>query len=563
MTTVVAYARVSTDRQAENQTIDQQIERLHAFARHQGWQLDADQLYADDGYSGARLDRPALDRLRDAVASGTVDVVLITSPDRLARRYAYQVWLMEEFERAGVHVIFLERPPTGDPQDVLVIQIRGVVAEYERTVIADRMRRGRLAALRAGKLVPWTVPPFGYRHDPLRPRDPAGLQVDDDAARVVRQIFTWYIEEGLTLYGIAQRLIARGIPTPTGRPYWNPSSVRKILTNATYRGMAYANQKQTVPARRRHPLIGREPRGEGGESYRLRPEHEWIGVTVPAVIDVERFAQAQQRLQRNQHWSMRNTQGEYLLRRLLSCRWCGLAMNVWNNGRYTYYRCRGMDVLANRGRREPCHARQIPTARVDALVWEDLCKVLSEPAVLQDAVQRFREGWLSGSEREAQRRDLRRRQLQTGRRIERLIDAYQADALTLEELQTRRRQLESRLAELTRERQQHEADTVQRDHLQTVAAGVENFRAAIAEGLECASFAQRRALVELLIERVVVDGEDVEIRYVIPLSGAARRKGVLRPRYRALEQRDQAPHGRCRHLSKRAVHRASGRQRAQ
>jgi resolvase-like protein len=106
MTTVVAYARVSTDRQAENQTIHQQIERLHAFARHQGWQLDADHLYADDGYSGARLDRPALDRLRDAVASGTVDVALITSPDRLARRYAYQVWLLEEFERAGVQVIF-------------------------------------------------------------------------------------------------------------------------------------------------------------------------------------------------------------------------------------------------------------------------------------------------------------------------------------------------------------------------------------------------------------------------------------------------------------------------
>jgi site-specific DNA recombinase len=100
------------------------------------------------------------------------------------------------------------------------------------------MRRGRLAALRAGQLVPWTVPPFGYRQDPLRPRDPAGVQIDEVAAHVVRQIFTWCIEDGLTLYGIAQRLIARGIPTPTGRPYWNPSSVRKILMNATYRGIA-------------------------------------------------------------------------------------------------------------------------------------------------------------------------------------------------------------------------------------------------------------------------------------------------------------------------------------
>ena len=112
------------------------------------------------------------------MAGGTVEGVLITSPDRLARRYAYQVWLLEEFERAGCAAVFLERPPTGDPQDALVIQIRGAVAEYERTVIADRMRRGRLAALRAGRLLPWTVPPYGYRLDPHRPRDPAGVRLD-------------------------------------------------------------------------------------------------------------------------------------------------------------------------------------------------------------------------------------------------------------------------------------------------------------------------------------------------------------------------------------------------
>jgi site-specific DNA recombinase len=533
MVTVVAYARVSTDRQAEKQTISQQIERLQTYARQHQWQLSTEQLYKDDGFSGARLDRPALDRLRDAAVNGAIDVVLVTSPDRLARRYAYQVWLLEEFERAGVQVIFLERPPTGDPQDVLVIQIRGVVAEYERTVIADRMRRGRLAALRAGQLVPWTVPPFGYRQDPLRPRDPAGVQIDDDAAHVVRQIFTWYIEDGLTLYGIAQRLINRGIPTPTGRPYWNPSSVRKILMNATYRGTAYGNQKQTVPAKRRHPLLGREPRSEGGESYRLRPVEEWIGVAVPSLIDEGRFALAQDRLQRNQQWATRNTRGEYLLRRLLSCRWCGLAMNVWNNGRYAYYRCKGMDVLAMRGRREPCHARQIPTSRIDALIWDDLRQLLSEPAVLHDAIQRFRDGWLSGEERQAHRRDLRRRRAQIQRRIERLVDAYQAEALTLEELQTRRGHLETRFAELLHDEQVLEAETVQRDHFQNLAARVDDFRAAISDGLEHADFSQRRALVELLVDRVVVDGSDVEIRYVIPLSGAARRKGVLRPRYRA------------------------------
>src|SRR5262245_5974688 len=212
---VAAYARVSTDRQAETQTIEQQVERLVEYACGRGWTLTPAQVYRDEGYSGARLDRPALDRLRDAAANGLVDVVLLTSPDRLARRYAYQVWLLEEFERAGCEVVFLDRPPTGDPQDALVIQIRGAVAEYERTVIADRMRRGRLAALRAGRLVPWTTPPCGYRLDPLRPRDPAGVRLDETEAAVVRRIFAWYVEDGLTLYAIARRLTDEGIPSAT------------------------------------------------------------------------------------------------------------------------------------------------------------------------------------------------------------------------------------------------------------------------------------------------------------------------------------------------------------
>jgi site-specific DNA recombinase len=183
------------------------------------------------------------------------------------------------------------------------------------------------------------------------------------------------------------------------------------------------------------------------------------------------------------------------------------------------------------------------------LVWHDLRQLLSQPEVLQDAVQRFRVSWLSSEERQTHRRDLRRRRAQLQRRIERLVDAYQAEAVTLDELQQRRTQLETRVAEVAREEQVLDAESVQRDHLQTVAARVEDFREAISAGLEHADFDQRRALVELLVDRVVVDGADVEIRYVIPLSGAARPKGVLRPRYRAFEQGGQAAHRRGRDLS--------------
>jgi site-specific DNA recombinase len=538
VTRVAAYARVSTERQAESQTIEQQVERLHAYATQQGWALGPERVYRDEGYSGARLDRPALDRLRDAVARGEVETLLLTSPDRLARRYAYQVWLLEEFERAGCQVVFLERPPTGDPQDALVLQIRGAVAEYERTVIADRTRRGRLAALRAGRLLPWSSPPYGYRLDSLHPRDPALVRLDEAAAATVRRIFAWYVEEGLTLYAIAQRLSAAGIPSATGRAFWSGSSVGKLLHNPCYAGTAYGNRQQMVPAKRRYPLGLREPKVLSGQSYRLRPEADWIAIPVPAIVSAERFALAQARLVQNRERARRNTRGAYLLRGLVSCGRCGLTHDIRNTGRQTYYHCTGRNAEVVRRRGAPCHAHQVPTGRLDGVVWEDLCRVLADPAVLEAAVRRVRQGWLSEDERVARHRDQRRRQAQVQRQIQRVVEAYTAEALTLEELQAQRRFLEHRLAALRGEEQQSAAQIVREDQAQALASRVEDLRAALAAGLDHASPEQRRTLVELLVDRVVVDAPTVEIRYVIPLSGLARRNGVLRPHHRELAPAD-------------------------
>lgn len=528
MRTIVAvYARVSTERQAEQQTIEQQLAALRAYAQAQGWALTDEQVYRDDGWSGARLDRPALDRLRDAIGRAQVDTLLIASPDRLARRYAYQVWLLEEFARAGCTVVFLDRPPSDDPQDALLVQIRGAVAEYERTVIADRTRRGRLAALQAGRLLPWSRPPYGYRVDPQAPRDPAGIAPDEEQAAVVRQIFGWYVEDGLTLHAIARRLSAAGTPTATGRSGWGPTSVGGILRNTSYRGVAYGNREQRVPARRRYPLSGRVARPAGGVSARPRPTDTWIAVPVPALVTPELFAAAQERLGRNRAWSLRNTQGEYLLRRLVSCRRCGRAECVSNNGRYAYYRClpRAGGHAADTPAR--CQEQSLPTAALDAVVWADLCRVLSDPAVLDEAVRRAQAGWLSDDARTARQHDLRRQRATLDRQRQRLIDAYAAGAVTLEELQARVRALETRLADLVREEQQLAVSAEQQAQVAVLATQVEAFRATIAQGLDEASFARRRELVELLIDRVLVDPPAVEIRYIIPFGGIAHRKVAL------------------------------------
>lgn len=218
---IAISARVSTSHQVDRQTIEQQLERLTAHVEAHaadGWTLDPAHVFRDDGRSGAALPRPGLDRLRDAIKGREVDRVLVTAPDRLARNYVHQMVLLEEWARAGCVAEFLDRPMSDDPHDHLLLQIRGAVAEYERTLIAERMRRGRLAKLKAGTLLPWTWAPYGTRLDPDHPRDPSGVMLEPAEAAVVAELFAMYREPGVSLMQLALHLDRRGVPTPSGTP---------------------------------------------------------------------------------------------------------------------------------------------------------------------------------------------------------------------------------------------------------------------------------------------------------------------------------------------------------
>jgi site-specific DNA recombinase len=175
MIEVALYVRVSTNRQQQHQTIEHQLSRLWEWVATQAdWHLAEEHIYRDDGYSGAKLSRPGLDALRDHATLGVFERVLVTAPDRLARNYVHQMVLMEELTQHGCTVDFLERPMSNDPHDHLLLQIRGAVAEYERTLIAERMRRGRQAKIRSGQLLPWTVPPMAISSPPNVPAIPSG-----------------------------------------------------------------------------------------------------------------------------------------------------------------------------------------------------------------------------------------------------------------------------------------------------------------------------------------------------------------------------------------------------
>jgi site-specific DNA recombinase len=214
------YVRVSTQQQSQMQTIEQQLERLQHYAKTQNWEIQPEQIFRDDGYSGARLKRPGLDQLRDEVAMAKFERILLTAPDRLSRNFVHQTLLIEEFQSHGVQVEFLDRPMSDDPHDQLLLQIRGAVAEYERTVIAERMRRGRLRKLQAGTLLPWSHPPYGYSSSLDHPRDAAGISVNPVEAAVVGEIFNRYAQPGLSLAQLSKHLYDLGIGSPRGQRAW-------------------------------------------------------------------------------------------------------------------------------------------------------------------------------------------------------------------------------------------------------------------------------------------------------------------------------------------------------
>jgi site-specific DNA recombinase len=526
------YARVSSKRQAQDHTIDQQVANSRSYVQAQGWQLSEEHICRDDGYSGANLSRPGLDRLRDAVALAEVDVVVITAPDRLARKYLHQVLLIEELESHGVQVAFVERPMSEDPNDQLLLQIRGAVAEYERTLITERMRRGKLAKLRAGLLLPWTRGHYGYRVDPERPGDPAGVRVDAAEAVVVQQLFAWYLEEGTTLYTVGKRAERAGVTTPRGCSYWTGCTVRAILHDSTYSGVAYGNRYRSVHATgRRSPLLPVGP----GKSYVLKPVEEWVAIAVPAIVSAEEYALVQQKLAHNQQTALRNTQHPYLLRGHVCCGACQLTASARTTPQgYQYYVCHGRTDRRRLRQGERCRSRYIPARQLDEVVWVDLRAVLTDPEQMVAALERAQSGAWLPQEVQARQATLRHAIASVERQQERLLTAYLGEILQLPEFERKRRELDQKMTSLQVQHQQLEALAAQRRGLAQMAAAIETFCSQVRTGLEHATFEQKRLLVELLVEQVVVTDEEVEIRYVMPTSpnGARQPFCQLRLDYR-------------------------------
>ena len=361
------YARVSTERQGRDQTIDSQLDALRRRAAAHGHELKDDHAYIDEGYSarGSTAPPSTASAMPPARANSTSSAVY--SPDRLARRYAYQILLLEEFRKAACDVEFIERPISDDPHDQLLLQIQGAIAEYERAVLAERSRRGKLQKARAGQWIGGQGP-YGYRYVPRQDGVPGHLEIDEDEAAVVRMLYHWLIDERMTVRQIIKRLAAGPWRPRNGKRIWSNAVVHRILSDPLYAGTAYANRYAHVAPRKPRSA---GPRAGTPTCRKPRPREEWIAIPVPAIIDAATYQDASEQLARNSALPFRNnTRNDYLLRCLLTCRTCGFAMcgatssGAGGRRQHRYYICHGKDTLArdrSRPARNPGRGPRIST----------------------------------------------------------------------------------------------------------------------------------------------------------------------------------------------------------
>jgi site-specific DNA recombinase len=514
------YARVSSERQATAQTIASQLAALRERVAADGCTLPEAMQFLDDGYSGTTLVRPALERLRDLVAAGAVDRLYIHSPDRLARKYAYQVLLVEEFRRTGVEVIFLNRELGRSPEDDLLLQVQGMMAEYERAKIVERHRRGKLHAARAGVVNVLAGAPYGYRYiDKHAGGGQARYEILPDEARVVRQVFDWVGRDRLTIGEVCRRLTQAGERTRTGRTVWERSVVGGILHNPAYQGSAAFGKTRQGPlrprlrAQRGRPLQPRRATADYGV-----PASEWLPIPVPALVDTGVFAAVQEQLQDNRRHARQSRRGaRYLLQGLVQCQQCGYAFygkpisRTAAKGKtrtYAYYRCLGTDAYRFGGERV-CTNPQVRTDLLDLTVWREVSGLLAHPERVAEEYQRRLQAPTSGTRQAQATLETQIGKVRQG--VARLIDSYAEGLLEKHEFEPRITRLRQRIAALEEQRQQLLDEAAVQTELRLIIGRLEDFATQIDTGLEEADWLRKREMIRALVKRVEVTQEQVNV----------------------------------------------------
>jgi site-specific DNA recombinase len=521
MKSAAIYARVSSDQQKEENTIASQTAALVEFARQQGFDAPDEWVFEDEGFSGASLVRPGLERLRDLAAEGHIQAILIHSPDRLSRKYAYQVLLTEEFARHGVETIFVKAPHAGTPEDELMLQFQGMIAEYERAQILERSRRGKRHRAKAGEISVLSGAPYGYRYVRKSADAPARYEIVATEAEVVRLVYEKYTAGGLSIGAIARLLNEMGPPTRRRITRWERSVVWAMLRNPAYKGTACYGKSQVAPRQRvTKPLrlSGRARRGDTGNHE--RPREDWIEVPVPAIVAEEAFALAAEKLLDNKRFAPRRTIEPSIVQGLVSCRKCGYALSRTSTRssarKIHYYRCLGSVGWRHLGG-AVCDSRPIRQDLLDQVVWQEVIRLIEDPTLIGTELDRRLEAARAAEPTKRRQENLERELARLTKSIDRLVTAYQEELLSLEELRHRMPELRARDQAIRAELQAILDQAADRLSFLRLAETLSAFLARLRETVETLDIVGRQRIVRLVVKEVLVDDDAIVIRHSIPV----------------------------------------------
>lgn len=503
------YARVSTEEQRDGQTIDSQIEELQRFASEKGWQVIA--IYKDEGWSGGALERPELDRLRDDAPKGLFNVALINDVDRLARDVTHLGVIKRDLERQGVQVIFRKLPADKSPTYNLMVNILGSFAEFERELIADRTRRGKRYKVEVRKQFLGSIPPYGFRY--VRKNRVTGkdgyLEVHPEEAAVVRQMYAWVDEEGLSARKVLDRLNRMRASPRKGRRTWAKSSVLRILRSETYAGVWHYNKFEACS-----PLgkaSGAKYKRSLKSSNRLRSRNDWLPLTLPDSLQIvprDIWERVQVQLNLNIAFSPRNEKHTYLLKGLVRCGGCHrVYVGQPCHGRF-YYRC-------------AARCSKLPTIQEGHLnhtVWAAVEEAVLNPSLIAEQVEKLnqtRESDATAAHTETA--EIEKARLQIQDEETRLIEAYRLSILSpeqlrdeLEKIRVRRAGLEARKNELSGKVTAFSSTTIKKS--------IEEYCILAARRLKGFTAVEQQRFLRFLIREIIFHGPNVTIRGVIPVS---------------------------------------------
>jgi site-specific DNA recombinase len=470
------YARVSTEEQREGQNIDSQIAELERFSRDKGWPIVG--IYKDEGWSGGAMERPELDRLRDDAQKGLFEAALINDVDRLARDVAHLGIIKRDLERKGVKVIFRKLPSDASATSNLMVNILGSFAEFERELILDRTRRGRRHKVEVRKEYLGSNTAYGYRYIPKDRLAGTGgiLELNSQEASVIRRMFEWVDQDGLSARKVLNRLNDLGIPPKNGAPRWGKSSVLRILKNEMYAGTWHYNKVQGCEPK--NPSTSARYRKRAKSSVRTRPQSEWLPLVLPAALSIiprDRWQRVQQQLARNITFSPRNEKHTYLLKSLVRCGGCG-ARYVGDpcHGKF-YYRC-------------IARCKKIPTVR-EALLNETVKRAVAEIMLTPEVILESLRLLDAGETRDKQQKeettvDIQQEEQRLAAEEERILEAYRTSIITplqlgqqLEKLKARRSVIEAQRVEIQSEKMEpgeHNEEAIT-DYCDEASKNLENF----------------------------------------------------------------------------------------